>query len=212
MSVGPVFTNIKDWMAAEAEFSLAYGRALSSWASLEQVLYTWFHEISGMPPAMSRGIFYSARNFNGRSDMLEAAISTSTLPTEFIEFIKAAIKKSVQFNAFRNSIAHGEPALYKPNQNNFEVRQIMIQGSKGTDTPPDLYIDVTRLDVARFNFGALRSAMIDALLQKLGVDDPGGPTLQECLERVRALPNRADLATPAPTKPKRQRPPRSSRA
>jgi hypothetical protein len=52
----------------------AYGEALLQWSRLEQYLFFWFEFVTGMEHMIARAVFYSARNFNGRSEMLEAAL------------------------------------------------------------------------------------------------------------------------------------------
>ena len=66
----------EDEETVHQRFVLAYGDALLQWARLEQHLFFWFEIITGMDHMMARAVFYSPRNFNGRSEMLEAAINT----------------------------------------------------------------------------------------------------------------------------------------
>jgi len=50
------------------QFVRAYGEALLEWARIEQHLFFWFEYVTGLKHMMARAVFYSARNFNGRSE------------------------------------------------------------------------------------------------------------------------------------------------
>src|SRR4051794_2213433 len=90
-------------------FYRRYGRALSYWASVEQILSAWF--ASAINPEeeaqhQAREIFYSARSFNGSADMLKAAFYAEPRDEELSEFFKVAINRTMGYYAFRNRLAH----------------------------------------------------------------------------------------------------------
>ena len=61
-----------------------------------------------MKPKMARAIFYSARSFNGRSEMFEAAMANSSLNEDAKAALEAVIAKAAAYSSFRNSLAHGQ--------------------------------------------------------------------------------------------------------
>ena len=94
--------------AAQVSFHEAYGAFMLYWANLERVLAIWFVRLSGMPVRRASAVFYSAKNFSGRADMIEAVMPHSEMEQEYITCLKQSIKKARQYNSFRNSVAHGQ--------------------------------------------------------------------------------------------------------
>jgi hypothetical protein len=101
--------NIFDLTKAEQEFHTVYGMTLAQWATIEQRLFFWFWYITKLPEPMARAIFYSAKNFNGRADMLSGSIECSTLPPKARAVAEECVRRSRAYQAFRNAITHGEP-------------------------------------------------------------------------------------------------------
>jgi hypothetical protein len=62
---------------AKREFSIVYGEAMAEWSSLEGQLFYWFQLVTGMNERLGRAIFFSARSFAARADMLAAALQAS---------------------------------------------------------------------------------------------------------------------------------------
>lgn len=93
-------------------FYRRYGRAMGSWAALENILSHWFiwaikPQEEGNPQIS--GIFYSARSFNGSADMLKAAFYAKPRDKELSDFFQAAINRTMGYYAFRNKLAHHIP-------------------------------------------------------------------------------------------------------
>ena len=83
---------------------------MSAWGLLESQLFHWFFYISGINnERMARSIYYSAKSFNARADMLEEVVRVAALNEDHAAFLKTAIKKARRYSAFRNSATHGEP-------------------------------------------------------------------------------------------------------
>jgi hypothetical protein len=87
-------------------FYLQYGRTVDAWASLERCLADCFRLLSGTSIAMADAIFYSGRSFQTRRDLMLAALATSTLDKEIIDFLAAAVRRAAEYSKFRNQIAH----------------------------------------------------------------------------------------------------------
>ena len=104
------FTLQKEQLAdASAELYHYYGHVMTRWSQLETALFYWFAKITKMPDGMSRAIFYSARGFAARAEMLEAAVANATeLTPDQLKILKEALKKARSYSAFRNKVAHGE--------------------------------------------------------------------------------------------------------
>jgi hypothetical protein len=170
---------------ASAEFHLAYGMALSQWALVEAVLYDWFHLTTGMNDKMARSVFYSAKSFAGRAEMLEAALGESTHSTEILDFAKAVIKKARTYSTFRNEITHGEMLLNLKSGDNSSAHYTLVQG-KNIHTGG---ITIDELKIATTNFKTLRELALDMLPIYRGeyVQSPA-----EHLAQVRALPSQAN--------------------
>lgn len=91
------------------EFYSNYGRAMSAWADIEAGLCALF--VQAIDPlnetqVNAEGIFYSARSFNGRADMLKAASKSKLLSQAQRQMTRAACKLAVDYNKFRSKLAH----------------------------------------------------------------------------------------------------------
>jgi hypothetical protein len=87
---------------------LAYGSVMSEWAYVEAMLALWFRWLIQMEDhEMSNAIFYSARSFQGRAEMLQAAIEHSNQPDEEISWVADLLAKALSYNSCRNELAHG---------------------------------------------------------------------------------------------------------
>jgi hypothetical protein len=192
-----VTIKLEDWHNANTEFLFSYGRAMAEWSSIERGLYYWFQGITRMKDGVARAIFYGAKGFGARADMLESVIPFAEQQTkEEIEFIKEAIKKSWQFVSFRNAIAHGEPI---PTITDDGIHVMM---GKAKDIADKDTITIKDMEIAAKNFSRLATAIIIAVPRFRE-----GKTLAECLSQVLALPNQAHLeAAQTPSEPLRQYP------
>lgn len=178
--------------SAYAEFHFAYGITLANWAGVERALFYWFYRATEMSETMARAIFYSARSFNGRAEMLEAAIAHNhTLVGDELAFIKSAIKRAWQYNSFRNRIAHGEPIMNiieladpKAGKTSRSIDWSIVEGKSTKGPDPETDVSIDRLKNAAENFHRLQSMLNDALGKN--------KSHQKYLELVRELPNQAD--------------------
>src|ERR1044071_2674828 len=153
--------------SGERAFYYEYGRALAYWASLEAALCDWFHFTTKMPPDMAAKVFYSARNFNGRSEMLEAAIAVSELTEDQEAFIKAATARALAYNSFRNRIAHG--LTVRTLRRNLISKETSVEwslarGDTFFDPVKNPQVTVSQLKAARSNFGKLAAIIVDAFV------------------------------------------------
>jgi len=186
--------HISDQMKADDEFHLAYGRALSEWATIEQRLFFWFLFITQMRPDLGRSIFYSARNFNGRMDMLEAAMGKAALDQATSYFLKAAFRKARQFSSFRNNLAHGETMFDGRPDSPYYLKTYLVDG-KRNDGSVDAVATGDTLETARNNFRELSRIIMDGLMIAQG-DHSCSSSLEICRQQVLALPSEADSPIP----------------
>ena len=163
----------------------SFGRLIAEWSAIERAFYTWFASVSGMKEGMARSIFYSGKSFNSRADMLEAAFGNqSNMPPLDLEFVKASLKKARAYSAFRNSVVHGEPTLDILHNNSPEaVLQLVL--TQGKDFLGATAITIEDLDAGLESFSELKGLLHDMFPKNRKPDaDP-----EECLKRVRELPN-----------------------
>lgn len=176
---------------AHAEFHHAYGCTMAQWGGIERALYYWFFYITQLTDDMARAIFYSARSFSARADMLQAAIDHSTkLDGGQSDFIKRALKRALGYSGFRNRMAHGEPIMNivermgQPREINYSI----VQG-KTSKVIPDAEISIEDLATAATNFHALQLIIIDA---HPTLDTKHHKSPSECLRQLNALPIQAN--------------------
>jgi hypothetical protein len=193
----------------EAAFYSEFGRALALWAVLESALCDWFIRVTKMRPDMATDVFYSARNFVGRSEMLEAAMGATKLPSIEERLLKAAIRKAVAYNSFRNSLAHGRTIhRFSRGEDGRPVRgQWLLVPGQSKFSPRTHGHSIEAIRNAAKNFSELASLLSEAYyhLEFAWQNDIEFLSPEECLERVHALPNQADLATPSRRQLGRQR-------
>jgi hypothetical protein len=178
-----VTINMEDWHDANAEFLFFYGQAMAEWASVERGLFYWFAGITRMKEGMARAIFYGAKGFAARAEMLESVIPFAEQQSkEEIEFIKSALKKAWSFVPFRNAIAHGEPIPVITDDG------IHMTMGKAKDVTDKDVVTIKHMGIAAKNFSRLATAIITAIPRHRD-----GTTLEECLAQVQELPNQAHL-------------------
>jgi hypothetical protein len=179
--------NITEHVKAQDQFHLALGRTLGEWAKIEDRLHNWFHYISGMTYETSKAVFYSARSFSARKEMLEAALSHAIFnPASALEFIKRATAKSGAYVAFRNRLAHGEPSFDVRDENSPTFKQvILLQGKHVPAIAADSAVTMTQLENALENYRELSRLLMD-VFEVVNGTDPDIP--EESLRLLAALP------------------------
>lgn len=180
---------------AHSEFHYAYGLVLAEWSGIEASLYDWFAIITKMHDRMARGVFYSARSFNARAEMLDAALSHSGQSAFDREFVQEVLRKAWTYSGFRNRVTHGEKILNLVENNPERADFVLVEGKniKGEGTT------VEHLRIATGNFRRLRD-LSNAMQPIFRSEHDLSPT--QCLTLVRALPNqpnsKVDPTAPGP--------------
>ncbi len=208
------FTILKDQLGeATLEFYHFYGHALARWSQLETALYYWFERTTGMQDAMARAIFYGARGFFARAEMLDAAIEhAATLSPTETAFLREALKKAKSYSSFRNKIAHGEPRLNVVEGTPETKLHYTITQGRNTPASGEEAISVTELATAADNFHTLAQCIRDML--PFPVKNPKAKSPEECLSLVRSLPiepNNKNSPTAAASTPQPQGPQRRNK-
>ncbi len=174
---------------AKDKFYTQYGKAMAAWADLEGVLCDWFRRIlepKGNGQVNAEAIFYSARSFNGRADMLKAATGARSLTDDQRTFIRKAIKRVSDYNQFRAKLAHRvtiQRSGFGPEEDGFALYEGDDTSGRNTENPP---IREEHLLNATRNFDAL-SWIIGA------VSVPGGIEPQEALQLIGRFPREPHL-------------------
>jgi hypothetical protein len=193
MAQGPnIIVDKKVAQAVTVQFEAAYGRTLAWWAGVERSLFRWFVIITSMPENLARAIFYGARSFIARAEMLEAAIDHAHGQTkEEIEFVKAGIKKARQYSEFRNRLAHGEMAPFF----DIESKQMTMTVTETKKLDFKNLITIEHLQIASINFYKLQLHIFQAMPDRRA---KSGLSLEQHRAIVLALPNQANEKS-APT-------------
>jgi hypothetical protein len=178
-----------------------YGEAMTAWTRLESAIFRWFQYSTRMSDPLARAVFYSARNFTGRRDMLLAAMPYAVLTDPEQAFIRAALKKTRRYSEFRNQMAHREPILDTREQSRSYLQMIMIEGAD-VAADPDA-ITLKQLRIATQNVLELRT-LLDAAFPP---DRLPTASVETYLLQVRTLPNEAHSEEPAPIQEQNKPPP-----
>jgi hypothetical protein len=168
---------------AHDQFHNAYGAAMTAWARLEGVLFYWFMDATGFNEPIARAIFFSARNFTGRRDMLRASLPFARFDDAGMAVIKAGLGKARKWSEFRNKIAHGEPVLDIRQQSASWGQFVLAEGKSIEESDP--VVTVHDLNIATRNFDELRRLLWDAHpMYRTPTLDAG-----QYLRLIRELPN-----------------------
>jgi hypothetical protein len=209
---------VEDLEGASTEFHFVYGCVLAAWGNVERGLFFWFAALTGMREDMARAIFYSSRSFNGRAEMLEAAISVREQRAERaekhnetpekagpkpidIQLIKQALRRAWKYSEFRNSVTHGEATLTitKIEEPDKATISYDVMHGRNWGADDDRAISITQMMIASDNFDALHTILIEScprFRKKVSA------TLEQFLSRVQALPKMADSqSNPIPPEP-----------
>ncbi len=161
-------------------FYRRYGRALAAWAAIESILamwFTWACNANDNSRYYLQEVFFSARSFNGRLEMLKAAFSTPIRDKPLIEFFSEAVKITEGYSSFRNILAHRVTMFHTG-------RVLLVEGNDVFFQKKNPITD-RHLVIATKNFIRLRRVWLMSLPAMVP-----RPLLtpKEGLERIRALP------------------------
>ena len=179
-----------EYMEAEKDaFNATYGKALGAWSILEFMLQRLFTRMTGLSPEMSAALFYSARSFNGRADMIEAIIPLVAAPDDFKKTLARLLKKIRQYSGTRNRLAHAQQSSstkLSDAGDKYIISCFLCEGDKLDSPDENGRMLKDHLGNCRINFGRLAYYV----LYTWKVHDPDTATWpQRCHELILQLPN-----------------------
>jgi hypothetical protein len=182
---GP-WSNTPAALTARAEFYAAIGEAMGAWADVENGLFEWFKRCTGMQEALARAVFYSTKSFEGRRDILYAAIPFSPCDEKTRSGIRKCMLRAGQYVAFRNRVAHRHLVF----TNELDPPQFVLAEGRTVSGP---YVTIEALRIATHNFRRLSDCILafHPDWQEPAVCEQG------CLEEIQSLPKEADSAEPS---------------
>jgi len=177
------------------EFLATYGEALLEWSYVEDRLFRWFTYLTAMSDRVARATFFSARSFQGRSEMLAAVVAATDFKGEAADlgkkFISDAITKANTYTSARNSLAHGLVIQVVDDQGR---QTLIVQGRAERHQWSETGIRRETFAVVARNFERLANMIAEGLRlyrsERL-------PSLQACHEKLVLLPNEPTSATPS---------------
>jgi hypothetical protein len=181
-----VDVDMRQWIEARQEFLFRLGVAMAEWANVERGFYYWFAAFTKLNDPMARSIFYGAKGFGARADMVESTIPFAQGFSDVeIKLVELAVKKARNYSGFRNSLAHGEPIPIVSANGGLMVMKM------GDAKRPSFKNEITvdEISLAAVNFATLATALIRAS-QPL-IMTPGESTKQ-FLSLIQQLPNQAN--------------------
>ncbi len=187
--------HILEHAEALKKFHLSFGNALGQWGLVEERLSYWFEDATGLPYEMARAIFFAPRTFQGRTDLLEAAIEHGQhLKAESRKFIAAATKKAGKLSSFRNSLAHGEQTFDARSGSPTHKQVILISGRHHPLAAADNAVTLLKLERATTNFRELARLLFD--MSEFQHDVKDAETADASLKALARLPDQADRPLP----------------
>ncbi|CAN7702031.1 hypothetical protein [Mesorhizobium sp. LjNodule214] len=168
-----------------------YGQAMLNWSNIEDCLCEWFHYISGMKPPQARAVFFSARGFAARADMLSALLDVPNGKPWVSEFVRDSLNKSIAYSQVRNRVAHRVPVI-----NASSDQSHIVELHEGGTYPflSGTPILGAHLAIICDNYANLGRINRKAWLLTRGKIAPKErkARLQECHGKLLLLPNQAD--------------------
>jgi hypothetical protein len=195
------FPNNPDVQRELAVFHEELGKATAAWSSIEEGLFEWFRLCTGLEERLARAVYYSARSFEGRRDMLTAAVPFFPCDEKTRTGIRLCIKRARQYSEFRNRISHGHIIYYVSNP----PRHVIAEGrALATHFAEQSVVTLEDLKTATINFGELQYLILSFH------PDWQTPDVceQGCLAEIQALPNAANSTEPSSIPQQRTRPPK----
>jgi hypothetical protein len=92
------------------EFYVTYGRAMAAWAGLESALCSLFVRLTDTRLALGTAVFYSAKSFRGKAEMIGACVEHVRMVPAGKHFLEKVVGVASTYSQTRNSLAHDEHA------------------------------------------------------------------------------------------------------
>lgn len=181
-----------------AEFTLSMGQTAMLWAELENCLCVIFSHICRMDKTLARRVFYSARSFQGRLDMLKASVDcpTTSLHVTDEAIIKQILKVCRMWVGYRNAIAHDRILFLEVEGHSMSGKHVIIDGKfdrfLDTEEKP---IDLVQMENIRTNFSDF---VILCHLFLTSSEAVPGEGKQVYLSLLQALPSHANTGQMPP--------------
>ncbi|RWD62318.1 MAG: hypothetical protein EOS36_15460 [Mesorhizobium sp.] len=167
-----------------------YGQAMLNWSNVEDCLCEWFHYLSGMKYPQARAVFFSARGFAARADMLSALLDFPDEKRFVLEFVRDSLNKSIGYSQVRNRLAHRIPVI---NTTNDQCHIVELHEGGAHPFLSGAPILGAHLTIISDNYAKLGRINRDAwLLTREKDSKERQERLQECHEKLLLLPSQAD--------------------
>lgn len=172
------------------------------WSYVEHRLFLWFWQLSGMSEKAARAVFFSAKAFRSRSEMLQALVRSGSFPRKItklityeasILYLKDALAKADTYSQFRNLLAHG---LGISDFTEDDVAVSIIQGGITFTEAIKTATNLDKLSVASANFEKLSQLIGRGKRCGLSLNGSLG-LLLELHEQLLQLPNQPDCEKPS---------------
>lgn len=105
---------IIDMNEVDAAFYINYGRAMAAWGDLENSLANLMLALSKVKPEFGFAMFYSAKSFAGRLEMVRACVPVVRTTPQGRHYLKEALNKASGYATVRNRLAHDPHRLDLP--------------------------------------------------------------------------------------------------
>jgi len=166
-------------------FHLKFGQLLAAWSHIESAFAEHFIRMLGADHSVARAIFFAPRSFLGRVDLIKAVLRSQRHRDELVLYLRAMIKKSRQYNEYRNRAVHGN--IMFVNGGNLHCQVVISEGGDN-ELDEDNAITLRRLSFAHENFQLLLECLKRPLAPSVTVE-----RMQRYRELALELPNPPDL-------------------
>ena len=96
---------------ADRDFYLIYGRTMAAWSDLEGALGAILVRTANLAPDVAMAIYYSARSFQGRAEMILACIPFAKTIPAGKTFLTGVVNRASAYSGARNTFAHDRHML-----------------------------------------------------------------------------------------------------
>lgn len=161
---------------SERDFYNAYGLTLGMWASVERSLGKLFAKMTRLDQKLAFAIFYSAKSFRARADMVQSCVPLVKVLPFGRRFLARLVNRTKTYSEGRNSLAHDQHILVLEPKGAAPIHKVIL-------SPDGTRLSITEIERLGQNFLWLSLLIDDCQGEHTLIREP-----ELCLEMLDELP------------------------
>ena len=181
--------------ALAERFYAALGRCTGRWSGIEHNLSRHFGALAKLPYPAAARIFFSARSFQGRYDMLSCLVDGMSGPPGLRNYYRSLLARVRTYNVTRNMYAH-DAIAFNCDPRSPRHRQLNILPANLVDGTTKTVLGLIELETVAKNFSHLIALLTLQLTSEI---DPQLVAPERLSLLVELLPTEAHVPIEDPT-------------